>query len=58
MAAGLLARLSSRLAELKLAPVTGGRFEVEVGDERVFDNHVAHRLPSPDEAVELVAAKL
>jgi predicted Rdx family selenoprotein len=58
VAAELVSQVPARMAELRLVPVTGGRFEVEVGDETVFDVRAERRVPPAQELADLVKARL
>lgn len=58
MAEEILSAVAPKLAALHIVPVTGGRFEVEIDGERIFDRARAHRFPNPGEAAQAVQEKL
>jgi predicted Rdx family selenoprotein len=58
VATEVLSAHQAKLAALHLIPVTGGRFEVLVGDRTVYDKRASKRLPQDGEIEAAVAKAL
>ena len=58
MAAEVLSQHQAKLTAFHLIPVTGGRFEVLVGDRMVYDKKETKRLPQDGEVEAAVAKAL
>jgi predicted Rdx family selenoprotein len=58
VAAEVLSQHQAKISALHLVPVTGGRFEVLVGEQVVFDKKAAKRLPDNGEVEAAVAKAL
>jgi selenoprotein W-related protein len=54
----VLSAVPQKVAALHIVPVTGGRFEVDVDGERVFDKKRVHRFPEPGEVARAVEERL
>jgi selenoprotein W-related protein len=46
------------LAALELVPGTGGIFDVDVDDERVFTKRMIGRYPEPEDVLPLLRARI
>lgn len=58
MAAEVLSQHGAKIAAFHLIPVTGGRFEVMVGGDMVFDKSVTKRMPQDGEIEAAVGKQL
>jgi selT/selW/selH-like putative selenoprotein len=54
----ILAAVPQQITALHMVPVTGGRFEIEVDGQPVFDAVQAQGFPKPGEAATLVRGRL